>query len=137
MTPDDLRRAQADETAARVLEEELARLDPRTPWTRTLGVDLPTRDEFPDDAAYRAELASRRRQWLEGRFEALTAAARFREEAARAARLGVSRFLPPGTTLDDLAAETASDDDSLRELHHERFEERRARRAAALEEATR
>ncbi len=105
---DGLRRtAELAETASRVLEGQLDRLDRdrRTSYARVPGVEVdPAR--YPHDeeglARFRHDLATARRDWLLGRYEELSAREQRAAEAAERRRAGVSRFLAGKFTLDDM-----------------------------------
>jgi hypothetical protein len=140
-TVDDLWAEQERADAvAHVLERHLDTLDPRSaPWNRRLGIEMPDTRDYPLDelgsAHFRRDLAVRRMEWLKSRYDELSMQADRREEATRARRRGISRFLPDGMSLDHLIALTAENPDALNELRLERFEERQAARERAIEAA--
>lgn len=96
------------ENVARVLEEQLSRLDRSgTDWRRTLGIELPDSRRYEDgplgSARYCADLVRLRAEWLRGRYEELSERAARRERAHETEARGLDRFLDYGRyKLDDL-----------------------------------
>jgi hypothetical protein len=105
-TPDELMAAaKRDETLAELAARYVARQTKRT-------ADAVLRDaysvamdagELPKEAvAYRAELASRMYEYLDGRSKRISERERVRAEQNRSKLLGLDRFAGPGRSLDEL-----------------------------------
>jgi hypothetical protein len=88
----------------RILERQLDVLDPSGgPYGRKLGVEMPSHTDFADPDVWREEFLGRRRDWLEARYEEMSARAARRQRATAARERGLDRFTGPGRrTLNEL-----------------------------------
>jgi hypothetical protein len=136
---DLLAAAQRDETLAVVAACYCARLDPGNVDTYERALQMvglrdsplpfkaPESSDYPDAdpgrAQYRADLAARRLAYLEGRVAVVRERQEFRSRIAESS-------LPD---LDGAVEAIRHDPEALAELHRERFEQRQADRAAAVE----
>jgi hypothetical protein len=121
------RRSRRDETICRLIERRLGGT-----YSRTLGVELPrlAGDDRLSHAQYRAELVARRRAWLEDRFNETKRREEIRADLSRAQGQGLSRFIHPGRSLDDLIETMLDTPAAFQELR----EQRRARESVAHED---
>lgn len=135
-TVDELRaQADRDETLCRLIERHLGR-----EFASTLGIELPPKPDVFDELAsaqYGAEFAARRLAWLESRLDERNRRAEANERIRRDREAGISRFIPPGLTLDDLADVALSTPAAVMELQEERVERQAAERQEATERVER
>lgn len=100
MTVEELKAgAERDEHLARIAARQCELIDPSRSYSRTYGVDIVASDYDNDElgcAQFRADLASARLKWLEGRWEVLSESRERLHRARRAREVGVDRFVGEG-----------------------------------------